>query len=87
MKCNGENVILRGIFHVISGFPLHFMLYRGNFYCFSKNVGLICTGNTSLLNMHGVQCTECTLYLTKNNTVRKESKVWQGFRVTKRISS
>ena len=42
-------------------------LYRGNrgimavlaylAYCFSKNVGLICTGNTSLLNMHGVQCT------------------------------
>ena len=30
MKCNGKNVILRGIFHVVSCFPLHFMLYRGN---------------------------------------------------------
>ena len=30
MKCSGENEILRGIFHVVSGFPLHFMLYRGN---------------------------------------------------------
>ena len=30
MKCSRENVILRGIFHVISCFPLHFWLYRGN---------------------------------------------------------
>ena len=29
MKCRWENVILRGIFHVVSRFPLHFMLYRG----------------------------------------------------------
>ena len=28
MKCSGENVILRGIYHVVSCFPLHFMLYR-----------------------------------------------------------
>ena len=26
MKCSGENVILRGIVHVVSCFPLHFML-------------------------------------------------------------
>ena len=25
MKFSGENVILRGIFHVVSDFPLHFM--------------------------------------------------------------
>ena len=25
MKCSGENVIQRGIFHVVSCFPLHFM--------------------------------------------------------------
>ena len=30
MKCSGENVILGGTFHVVSCFPLHFMLYRGN---------------------------------------------------------
>ena len=30
MKCSGENVIPRGIFHAVSCFPLHFMLYRGN---------------------------------------------------------
>ena len=28
MKFSGENVLLRGIFHVVSGFPLLFMLYR-----------------------------------------------------------
>ena len=38
MKCSGDNVILRGIVHVVSGFPLHFMLYRGNFDCFSNRV-------------------------------------------------
>ena len=27
MKCSWENVILRGICHVVSGFPLHFMIY------------------------------------------------------------
>ena len=27
MKCSGENAILRGIFHVVSCFPLHFMLH------------------------------------------------------------
>ena len=43
MKCSGENVILRGIFHVVSSFPLHFMLYRGNLDCFSNSVH--CTKN------------------------------------------
>ena len=40
MKCSGENVILRGIFHIhiISRFPLHFMLYRGNFDYFLDSV-------------------------------------------------
>ena len=41
MKCCGENVILRGIFHVVSGFLLHFMLYRGNLDCFSNSVNSI----------------------------------------------
>ena len=31
-------MILRGIFHVVSGFSLHFMLYRGNLDCFSNSV-------------------------------------------------
>ena len=30
MECSGENEILRGIIHVVSLLPLHFMLYRGN---------------------------------------------------------
>ena len=31
-------MILRGKFHVVSGFPLHFILYRGNLDCFSNSV-------------------------------------------------
>ena len=40
MKCTGsvENVILRGIFHVISRFPLHFILYCGNVDYFLDSV-------------------------------------------------
>ena len=41
MKCSGENLILRGIFHVVSRFPLLFMLYRGNLDCFSNRVSKI----------------------------------------------
>ena len=38
MKCSRKNVILRGIVHVVSCFPLHFMLYRRNLDCFSNRV-------------------------------------------------
>ena len=38
MKCSGENVILRGICHVVSCFPLHFMSYHGNLDYFSDSV-------------------------------------------------
>ena len=41
MKSSGDNVILRGIVHVESRFPLHFMLYRENWDCFSNSVGLV----------------------------------------------
>ena len=41
MKCSGVNVILHGKFHVVSCFPLHFMLYRGNMDYFSDSV---CSG-------------------------------------------
>ena len=30
-------MILLGIFHVVSGFLLHFMLFRGNSDCFSNS--------------------------------------------------
>ena len=40
MKCSVENVILRGIFHVVSRFPLKFMLYRGNLDYSSDSVDL-----------------------------------------------
>ena len=38
MKCSGENVILGGLFHVVSCFSLHFILYRGNLDYFSDSV-------------------------------------------------
>ena len=38
MKCSGENLLLREKFHVVSCFPQHFMLYRGNVDCFSDSV-------------------------------------------------
>ena len=47
MNCSEENVILRGIFHVVSSFPLHVMLYRGNLDCFSNSI----LGNTFLLSL------------------------------------
>ena len=37
MKCSAENVILRGIFNVLSCIPLHFMLYHGNLDYFSDS--------------------------------------------------
>ena len=40
MKCCEENVILPGICHVVSHFPLLFMLYRGNLDCFSNSAPL-----------------------------------------------
>ena len=40
MKCSGDNVILRGIVNVVSGFHPHFMFYRGNLDCFSNRVAL-----------------------------------------------
>ena len=36
--CNYICMILRGIVHVVSGFPQHFTLYRGNLDCFSNSV-------------------------------------------------
>ena len=51
MKCSGENVILRGIFHVVSCFPLHFMLYRENLNYFSYSVYNV-TGRSVVLSVH-----------------------------------
>ena len=38
MNCSGENVTRRGIFHVVSRFPLHLMLYRGHLDYFLDHV-------------------------------------------------
>ena len=69
MKCSGENVILRGIVHVVSGFPLHFMLYRGNLDCFSNRVAGDFTsfGLFSLLADAAIDALAYTLHCEKSN--------------------
>ena len=42
MKGWVENVILHGIFHEVSCFPLHFMLYRGNWITFRTVYPSLC---------------------------------------------
>ena len=39
-KCSGENEILRGIFHALSRFPLHFVIYLGSLDFFLDSVCL-----------------------------------------------
>ena len=39
-KCSGENEIRRGIFRLVSCFPLHFVLYLGNFDNFLDSVSI-----------------------------------------------
>ena len=58
MKCSGENLILRRIFHLVSCFPLHFMLYLGNLGYFSDSV---CTPTISL------PASQCTPSLNFSN--------------------
>ena len=41
MKFSGDNVILQGIVHVVSCFPLHFMLYSENLDFFSDSVNAV----------------------------------------------
>ena len=53
MKCSWENVILRGIFHVVSSFPLHFILYRGNFDSFLDSVPHMLTINLGKYGIFG----------------------------------
>ena len=44
--CSGENLKLRGIFHVVSCFHLLFMLCRGNLDCFSNSDMSYCNWNS-----------------------------------------
>ena len=41
MKYAGENAIVRGIFHVVSRYPKHFLLYRWNLDYFLESVELL----------------------------------------------
>ena len=69
MKCSGGNVILRGIVHAVSGFPLHFMLYRGNLDCFSNRVG---ASNNEWTLQQYVQPLPCIVRIkAQNNALTK----------------
>ena len=51
MNCSGENVILRGIFHAVSRFPLHFIYYRGNLdYFLDSTVNILVHKNKASFN-------------------------------------
>ena len=60
-------MILSGIVHVVSGFPLHFMFYRGNLDCFSNRVyKLSFSGN--------VQAAIHSINYSYNNTMPRHTK-------------
>ena len=52
MICIGENVILCEIFHVVSRFPLLFMLYRGNLDYFLDSVKCFKKGLQNVQRRH-----------------------------------
>ena len=66
MKCSGENEILRGIFHVVSRFPLHLHLhvtvqctvYRGNFDYFLESAvtAELASAHCSTLHRAAIVC-------------------------------
>ena len=69
-------MILRGIVHVISCFPLHFILYRGNLDCFSNSA--LCTYKywfiriyidliTLIIIVNKLSCAVCILNLVSSN--------------------
>ena len=51
MKCSGDNLIQREIVHVVSCFPLHFMLHRGYLDYFSLSDSMCLRGYLKLLNV------------------------------------
>ena len=76
MKCSRDKGILGGIVHVVSCFPLHFMLYRGNFDYFSDSVVGLFTLLYSSLNIVSLLQRKF-IFLTKNKSYLH--KVSYGF--------
>ena len=70
MKYSRENVILRGLFHVVSGFLLHFMLYHGNLDFFSNSVG-----KRSTQNNEKVRCMREGIHYTRQRSTLNNEKV------------
>ena len=80
MKCSGENVILRRKIHVVSCFPLHFILYGGNLGCFSNSVVpyMFCM---KLANSHSLIPTKLytnTWYTQKHFYMCSSGHLWAG---------
>ena len=75
MKCIGENVIIRGIVHVVSRFPLHFMLCCGYLDFFSNRVKPQSKSPPSPLHVH---CTLYSLHVQRSVGIG-ELKLWDGY--------
>ena len=76
--------MLRGIFHVVSGFPLHFMLYRGKLEFFSDSVAHLSACPEHLLkegkNRPQKPCLTCKLrYKSVNLNILAVSPVFCSY--------
>ena len=88
MKCSGANVILRGIFLVVSCFPKHLMLYNWNLDCFSNSVRTKMISNLFVFEfaqdrLRGVvvHVLQVKLHFSSPNFKTKQlEKVWAFFR-------
>ena len=78
MKCSGVNMILNGIFDVVSCFPLHIMLYRGNLDYFLDSVKYIKQSliwNNVTYSYNFQEWLVCALF-TCNKRTRQSSFYW-----------
>ena len=75
MTYSGAKVILRGLVHVVSCFPLHFILYHRNLNCFSNSACL--TG----LRAHNQRQyrSQCTQACMTGRCTRMLQFMWQVF--------
>ena len=88
MKCSGANVILRGLFLVVSCFPKHLMLYNWNLDCFSNSVRTKMISNLFVFEfaqdrLRGVvvHVLQVKLHFSSPNFKTKQlEKVWAFFR-------
>ena len=76
MKLSAEHVIPRGIVHAVSGFPLHFMSYRGNLDWFYNRVHA-CENSMNFDFLHilnDVQPEDPSLFITHGEVSEPEEE-------------